>query len=161
MISSSSVDQRKSSGRKTLNEIDLTKLTELTLTDEDREDFDRGIRPFNEGKFWHAHEAWEQIWRRHPEDSRLFIQGLIQMAAGFHLLIEKKRYSGATSNFNKALERLRLFEPTFLDLPVTSFIEAIERAKDEIQRLGEIPEAKIDHTVVPVIAYHPRQQRGQ
>jgi tetratricopeptide (TPR) repeat protein len=151
------MNQRKSLGRKTVDKIDPTKLTELILTDVDREDFNRGIRLFNEGKFWHAHEAWEQVWHRHPEDSRLFIQGLIQIAAGFHLLIEKRRYSGATSNFNKALARLRLFEPTFLDLQVASFIEAIERAKDKIQRLEETPDARIDHTVVPVIAYLPEQ----
>jgi hypothetical protein len=144
-------------GKKTVSEIDPAKLRELTLTEEDWQDFDRGIGLFNEGKFWHAHEAWEQVWRRHLEDSRLFIQGLIQMAAGFHLLIEKQRYSGATSNFNKALARLRLFEPTFLNLPVTSFREAIERAKDEIQRLRKTPDAKIDHTVVPVIAYLSKQ----
>jgi hypothetical protein len=140
-------------GKKTVSNIDPTKLSELTLTEEDWEDFNRGIRLFNDGKFWHAHEAWEQVWRRHAEDSRLFIQGLIQMAAGFHLLIEKQRYSGATSNFNKGLARLRLFEPTFVNLPVSSFIEAIERAKDEIQRLEESTEAKLDHTVVPVITY--------
>jgi hypothetical protein len=86
---------------------------------------------------------------------------LIQIAAGFHLLIEKRRYSGATSNFNKALARLRLFEPTFLNLPVTSFIETIERAKDEIQRPEKTQDVKIDHTMVPVIAYLPRQQHGQ
>jgi hypothetical protein len=148
-------------GKKTVNGIDPTKLGKLALTEEDWRDFNRGIGLFNDGKFWHAHEAWEQIWRRHLEDSRLFIQGLIQMAAGFHLLIEKRRYSGAASNLNKALARLSLFEPTFLDLPVTSFREAIERAKDEIQRLEKTPDAKIDHTVVPVIAYLSKRQHRQ
>src|SRR3989304_4535536 len=115
--------------KKTFSEIDPTKLRELTLTEEDWDDFDRGIGLFNEGKFWHAHEAWEQVWRRHPEDSRLFIQGLILMAAGFHLLLEKRKYSGAASNFDKALARLKLFEPTFLSLPVSDYIRAIERVK--------------------------------
>ena len=139
--------------KKTTNEVDTTKLRDLVFTDEDWEDFSRGIDLFNAGKFWHAHEAWEQVWRRHHEDSRLFIQGLIQMAAAYYLLIEKRRYSGARNNFNKALERLRLFEPDFLNLPVTNFIRAIERAQDEIQRLEKSTEAKVDHTVVPLIAY--------
>ncbi len=146
------MNQRKSLGRKTVNEIDPTKLTELTLTDEDREDFNRGIRLFNEGKFWHAHEAWEQVWRRHPEDSRLFIQGLIQMAAAFHLLIDKKRYTGAHSNFDKALTRLVLFEPTFLDLPVSDYVRVIEKAKDEIQQVQNGEAKTIDLSVVPIIA---------
>jgi hypothetical protein len=83
------------------------------------------------------------------------------MAAGFHLLIEKKRYSGAASNFNKALARLGLFEPTFLNLPVTSFKEAIKRANHEIGRLEKTHDAKIDHTVVPVIAYLSKRQHRQ
>ena len=147
------MDQSKPPGRKTVDEIDPTRLRELVFTDEDWEDFNRGIRLFNEGKFWHAHEAWEQVWRRHPQDSRLFIQGLIQMAAAYHLLIEKRRYSGARNNFNKALARLRLFEQDFLNLPLTEFIRAIERAQDEIRKLEKSSEAKIDLAVVPVIGY--------
>lgn len=147
------MNQRKFLGRKTVNKIDPTKLTELILTDEDREDFNRGIRLFNEGRFWHAHEAWEQIWRRHPEDSRLFIQGLIQMAAAFHLLIDRKRYVGALRNFEKALTRLALFEPTFLDLPVSDYVTAIEKAKDQIQRVQNGEAKTIDLSVVPIIAF--------
>jgi predicted metal-dependent hydrolase len=80
------MNQSRSLGRKSVDEIDPTKLRELTFTNQDWEDFNRGIQLFNAGKFWHAHEAWEQVWRRHHEDSRLFMQGLIQMAAAFHLL---------------------------------------------------------------------------
>ena len=146
------MDQSRFPSKRKADDVDRTKLTEPVFTEEDWRDFNRGIELFNERKFWHAHEAWEQVWRRHREDSRLFIQGLIQMAAGFHLMIEKKRYTGAVSNFNKALPRLRLFEPKFLDLPVTSYIEAIERAKEEIQLLetGNIKE--IDAGIAPIIA---------
>jgi predicted metal-dependent hydrolase len=89
------MNQPKPPGRKTVDGVDPVKLRELVFTTENWEDFNRGIHLFNERKFWHAHEAWEQVWRRHPEDSCLFIQGLIQMAAAFHLLIDKKRYAGA------------------------------------------------------------------
>lgn len=140
-------------GKNTVGDVNHGRLSEPTLTEEDWEDFNRGIGLFNEGKFWHAHEAWEQVWRRHPEDSRLFIQGLIQMAAAYHLLIEKRRYSGARSNFDKALARLRLFEPNFLNLPVTELIEAIERALDAIRKLEKRTGAVVDSTLAPVIAY--------
>jgi hypothetical protein len=40
------------------------------------------VELFNQGKFWDAHEALEQIWRSVPDDgeARVF-QGLIQAAA--------------------------------------------------------------------------------
>jgi hypothetical protein len=151
MISSSTVNQRKSPRRKSVHEVNPTKLTEIILTDVDWEDFNREIRLFNEGKFWHAHEAWEQVWRRHPEDSELFIQGLIQMAAAFHLLIDKRRYSGAASKFNRALERLRLFEPNFLNLPVTGFTKPIEGTKDEIQKLENKTVTALSDAITPTI----------
>ena len=154
------MNQRKSPARNTVDEIDPTKLTELTLTDADREEFDRGIRLFNERKFWHAQEAWEQVWRRHPEDSRLFIQGLIQMAAAFHLLVDKKRYTGALSNFEKALARLVLFEPTFLGLPVSDYVRVIEKAKDEIRRVQNGNAMTIDLSVVSSIVYWAPPSRG-
>ncbi|HEY8811892.1 MAG TPA: DUF309 domain-containing protein [Candidatus Dormibacteraeota bacterium] len=43
----------------------------------------RGIELFNEGRYWDAHEAWEETWMpdRHGSDSG-FYKGLIQVAAG-------------------------------------------------------------------------------
>jgi tetratricopeptide (TPR) repeat protein len=145
--------QPKFQGKRTLDEIDPMNPRELSFTDEDWEDLNRGIELFNAGKFWHAHETWEQVWRRHHEDSRLFIQGLIQMAAAFHLSIDKKRYTGALSNFDKALSKLQLFGQTFLDLPVSHYTKAIEKAKDEIQRVQKGEVETIDRAVVPLIAF--------
>lgn len=48
------------------------------------EPFKRGIELFNAGKFFDAHEAWEEIWLAEPEPEKTFLQGLIQLAAAFH-----------------------------------------------------------------------------
>ena len=42
---------------------------------------DRGIVLFNAGKFFEAHEAWEDGWRLAAGQDRRFLQGLIQVAA--------------------------------------------------------------------------------
>src|SRR3981081_2459548 len=42
-----------------------------------------GIDLFNSGRYWEAHEAWEEVWmpdRKGPDAS--FYKGLIQIAAG-------------------------------------------------------------------------------
>ena len=44
--------------------------------------FRRGVALFNGVRYWHAHEAWETLWRAAPDDERDFYQGLIQLAAG-------------------------------------------------------------------------------
>jgi len=40
-----------------------------------------GVRLFNAGDFWHAHEAWEGLWLDCAPADRRFYQGLIQAAA--------------------------------------------------------------------------------
>ena len=75
-------------------------------------DYLTGWELFNRKEYWHAHEAWEAVWKRHPEPSRLFFEGIIQLAAAYHLLTVKRRYRGMMGNFAKAEEKLRLFGET-------------------------------------------------
>ena len=48
--------------------------------------FFRGIREFNEGKFFEAHDSFEEIWQGYREPDREFLQGLIQAAVGLYHL---------------------------------------------------------------------------
>jgi predicted metal-dependent hydrolase len=51
------------------------------FTDADRSHFLEGVRLFNAGRYFEAHEVWEDAWR--PMDAgtlREFLQGLIQCA---------------------------------------------------------------------------------
>jgi hypothetical protein len=43
-----------------------------------------GIRLFNAQKFFEAHEALEAVWLKVQGDEKLFLHGLIQVAAAFH-----------------------------------------------------------------------------
>jgi hypothetical protein len=44
-----------------------------------------GVRLFDEGAYWHAHEAWEAVWVTLPKGSaeRILFQALILFAAAF------------------------------------------------------------------------------
>ena len=46
--------------------------------------FQAGLDAFNSERFYDAHELWEEVWLQtlHPE--KMFLQGLIQVAAAFH-----------------------------------------------------------------------------
>ncbi len=43
-----------------------------------------GIRLFNSRKFFEAHEALEAVWLTASGEERIFLHGLIQVAAAFH-----------------------------------------------------------------------------
>jgi hypothetical protein len=45
-----------------------------------------GVRLFDAGHFWHAHECWEAQWKADPAADRHFLKGLIQLAAACHHL---------------------------------------------------------------------------
>jgi len=70
-------------------------------------DLREGMRLFNEGKHFEAHEAWEALWRRmeKPDPGRESIQGLIQLAAACHHLVQgnPKGAQGCLENARKHL----------------------------------------------------------
>jgi len=65
--------------------------TPRTLTTKDRMDsrerdrlYQEGLEAFNSGRFFDAHEHWEDLWRETLDPEKRFLQGLIQVAAAFH-----------------------------------------------------------------------------
>lgn len=66
--------------------------------------FERGMAHFNAGEFFQAHEVWEELWLRAPEEEKAFLQGLIQIAAAFHHF-QRGNLSGARSLLAAGLEK--------------------------------------------------------
>lgn len=66
-----------------------------------------GIRLFNEGFYWEAHEVWEAVWMNAPPNSREkhFVQGLIHFANGL-LKIRMERPAAARRLFELAGESI-------------------------------------------------------
>ncbi|MGB2868877.1 MAG: DUF309 domain-containing protein [Bacteroidota bacterium] len=134
--------------KKKIQEIDPKNLSEPDLTDLQSRIFIRGIELFNSRKFWEAHEAWEEVWKLREEESRIFFQGVIQAAAGYHLLLVKRRYGGTINNFDKALSKLGLFPSRFLGIDVGALRKALRESKTiavrlGAERLGDFPDSGI------------------
>jgi predicted metal-dependent hydrolase len=140
-------------GKKRPDEISRTPLKELEMVGEDWAEFEHGVRLFNSGKFWNSHEAWEQVWLRHREDERLFFQGLIQLAAAYHQLLTKASYKGLLNNFDKAYEKLAVFQPEYLGVLVTPLLKFIEQGKKEAERLGPSEMTKFNHNLIPKMQF--------
>jgi len=71
-----------------------------------------GIDLFNSGRFWDAHEAWEEVWmpdRKGPDAG--FYKGLIQIAAGcLHYGRHNRR--GAVNKWRSGADYLRPYLPS-------------------------------------------------
>lgn len=141
--------------KKSPSHIDPHLLVEPALTAEDWSDYEEGWRLFNGRHFWHAHEAWESVWKRRPEESRIFFQGIVQLAAAYHLLLVMKRYGGMRRNFEKAEEKLRLFPSPFLGVDVKRLLSAIEDARHEVLRVGQDRLELFNISLIPTV--HPER----
>jgi uncharacterized protein len=71
-----------------------------------------GLRLYDAGEFFTAHEAWESVWLGLPEPEKTFLQGLIQVTAAFHHL-QRNNPLGAVLLLQAALGRLDRYPPDF------------------------------------------------
>jgi uncharacterized protein len=73
---------------------------------DDSERLEPGRAAFNRGEYFLAHELWEEVWREVGDaERRLYLQGLIQIAAGLHHL-QKRRNGPAAGLLRKGLEKV-------------------------------------------------------
>ena len=70
--------------------------------------FRRGVEQFNAREFWEAHESWELVWLPAPEPDKTFLQGIIQVSAGFYHYTENN-LPGARSLLRRGLAKLEQF----------------------------------------------------
>lgn len=88
------------------------------LTDER---FLEGVKLFNEGYCWEAHEAWEEIWRGREGDAKSFVQGFVEAAAGCNFLKQSK-WTSAIYLLGKSVEKFRQFENLRMSVALKPFV---------------------------------------
>jgi hypothetical protein len=76
------------------------------LSEDTRRALAEGRRLFNARRFFDAHEVWEDAWRVESGEVRRALQGLIQVAAGFHAGLVRGRPSGMSKLLGSGLDRL-------------------------------------------------------
>jgi uncharacterized protein len=77
-----------------------------------------GLRLYEAGEYFTAHEEWESVWLASPEPEKTFLQGLIQVTAAFHHLRRDNRL-GTLLLLQGALRRLDLYPASFGGISVT------------------------------------------
>jgi hypothetical protein len=108
--------------------------------------FRDGVALFNGARYWHAHEAWETLWRASPDADRAFYQGLIQVAAGlFHL--QRRNLRGARIKLSEGVGKLRPYEPVHRGIFVNELIGRADRV------LAELNAGLQPYLIPPVIRF--------
>jgi predicted metal-dependent hydrolase len=106
----------------------------------------RGVALFNGLRYWHAHEAWETLWRAADEEERDFYQGLIMVAAGL-LHLQRRNARGARNKLGEGVLKLTKYEPTHQGLVLTELVARCQLILDELN------EGLLPYLIPPVIRF--------
>ncbi len=79
-----------------------------------------GIRQFNTGGYFDAHEIWEEVWLRSSGEAKLFYQTLIQAAVGLHHY-GRGNMRGALGMHKNVMEKLDRLPDVFMSLDLAEF----------------------------------------
>lgn len=108
-------------------------------------DLSAGIRHFDAGHYWEAHEAWEEAWQelrgqgRDPE--REFVQGLILVAAALHRAINSGSRLGGRLNLAKAERHLQAAAPVLNGISSTGLLRAATLAVETGRAMPAVADA--------------------
>jgi len=93
---------------------------------------DEGLREFNAGRHWHAHEAWEHLWLGLEGDDKLFVQGLIMAAA---MLVQYGRgvVRGVVNHWHNVQARLPPHAPEKWGIDVAGLLEQLRAYAEPVE----------------------------
>jgi predicted metal-dependent hydrolase len=91
----------------------------------------QGIEHFNAGRYFDAHEIWEEVWLRASGDAKLFYQMLIQAAVALHHY-ERGNARGARGMYANVKEKLERLPAVFMSLDLVNFSRQFRASLSEL-----------------------------
>lgn len=85
-----------------------------------------GVEHFNAGRFFEAHEVWEEVWRSTTPEPRQLLQGLIQIAVAMVHHRDRGRPAVARRVLAKGWRRVDPHRPSALGLDLDSLGRSVE-----------------------------------
>jgi len=86
-----------------------------------------GIIFFNAGRYFEAHEKWEDLWRITTGPLRLYYQGLVQAAVGLHHLT-RGNLNGGRAQLKKSLAKLEQYPQRFCQIDNEKLVNDLRQA---------------------------------
>jgi len=97
---------------------------------------ERGVELFNKEDYFEAHEVWEDAWRQEQGERRRFLQGLIQVAAGF-VKLQRRQPRGAKALLERGAENIRTHADDEFGLDLPPLLESVSQWRDVADKMTE------------------------
>jgi uncharacterized protein len=114
--------------------------------------FWRGLEEFNNRQFYNCHDTIEAIWLESQPPTKLFYQGLIQMAVGLYHL-ENRNWQGAVTLLRSGIDRLEYFCPRYFGVELTPLLDQGDQLLERLYDLGPEMMDQLDLSALPTISY--------
>ncbi|HTY36663.1 MAG TPA: DUF309 domain-containing protein [Bacteroidota bacterium] len=89
------------------------------------ERFYEGIREFNAGRYFEAHDILEDLWHGYRDPDRVFLQALIHSAVGLYHL-ENDNPKGARSQLTKACLKMAPYGDAYWGVNVRLLYDSLK-----------------------------------
>ncbi len=106
---------------------------------------ERGVELFNKEDYFEAHEVWEDAWRREQGERRRFLQGLIQVAAGF-VKLQRRQPRGAKALLERGAVNIAEHADNDFGLDLPPLLESVSKWRDVADKMtasGEFDPGKL------------------
>ena len=110
----------------------------------------RGIREFNEGKYFEQHETLERVWRAETRPVRNLYQGILQIGVAL-LQIERGNAPGAIKTFDRAFRWLEPFRPACQSVDVERLVREARAIYEMVTSLDPERIVEFDRSTFPHI----------
>jgi hypothetical protein len=97
--------------------------------------FRAGIEHFNAGRYYEAHEDWEDLWRTLEGTDRLFVQALIQASVALHHLL-RGNLAGARQLARSTFSKLALIPSSMWGVDCEALGADLAAVLDPVLRSG-------------------------
>ena len=135
-------------------QMDQGQKTRMDSREKDRL-YRKGLEAFNSAHFYDAHEHWEEVWLATPNPEKMFLQGLIQVAAAFHHH-SRANLLGTRNLLQAGLVKLDRFPEVHGGLEIEALREAVRGWLADFDA-GEISDARKPPRIARHGAAHSRQ----
>ena len=108
-----------------------------------RELFEKGLKAYNERKFYDAHEYWEDLWSDYVLPDAKFIQALIQLSVGyFH--ITNSNINGAKGLLNKCVPKFEMYLPAKRGIDIGEILTQVSASLENLKLIDNISDFNWD-----------------
>tara|TARA_B100001093_G_scaffold361440_1_gene346161 strand:- start:282 stop:650 length:369 start_codon:yes stop_codon:yes gene_type:complete len=108
--------------------------------------FIKGKKEFLDGKYYDAHETWEDLWSDYYLKDRKFVQGLIQLSVSF-VHLKNNNMIGARNLLKKSKAKFSDFEGVHRSISMNKLKIEMNKVEKVYQLLNNIE--KFDWSLVP------------